>query len=303
MAGKTTKSKKQQVQDFKNKASVDKANTVQLDKALGSISGASVQVQSAFSKIGEELVNKHAELKAIDEAITLKKQELENLHGADKALLSIDELNIEYQNTLEDLHEKKRVATIDFDRFQEEARQRWEREENLYKYNLAQQRKQETDAWEEQVRIKARSEKIRQEEFEKNVAERTAALAAQEKQYQDAISKAATFDTEVEKRIKEEVAKVTSAMKRDFDHSSQMVLVRHTSEVDNLNNTINNLSKENQSHEATIRELREQLTASMAAQVQLAKDVAAAAGNKSAQADALALMTNLGGGMAQRAKG
>jgi colicin import membrane protein len=288
-------SKKQLVQDTKNKATVEKASSLQIDKTLANISGVGLQIQSTLAQVSEQLVTKHSELKAVDDAIALKKQELEALHGADKVLMSIDELNTQHAHTLETLYKEREEIKAANALLNQELATARSREEKEYQYKTQQARKNEQDKFDEEVRVRNRDEKIRQEIFEKSFSERDAVLNAKEKQYNDALTRLATFEVEVKKESDKAAAIAVNSVKKEYDHQIAMIQVTHKSEVDKLKFDNQRLVESGNNLEKTIETLQTHLATAQAAQTQLAKDAVAAAANQKATADMQALLTNIGG--------
>jgi colicin import membrane protein len=295
VATKKSSTKKQQVQQNRNAVAVGKASNFNIETSLSSLSTTALKVQADFSKISEELIQKHAEYQAVTEAIALKKQEMENLHGVDQVLLTIDEAKAQHAQYLEDqAKERERLAEENLAILTQRNQER-QREQESYSYELQQKRKAETDAWNEQVRVRTNAERDRQEAFEKDIANREAALKLKETEYQAAIAKAATFDAEVATAAKREVAIVTNALTKDFNHKTEIAAMQHKTEVDKLQFDNNRLVTAAAADAATIQSLQAQLKAAYDKNAELAAKAVEGASNKQAQADALALVTNIGG--------
>lgn len=288
--------KKQQVTDIKNKAAVEKASNLQLTESLNSLSTAGVKVQETLSQVGKDLIAKASELNAVDEAIVLKKKELEDLHGKDKILLTIDELKTDHEKTINELKiafsEEK--ARLDKERLEESERR--VREQKDYEYEIDRLRKKDAVDWEEQLRVRLRDETIRREQFDKNHAEREAVLKQKELDYATALDKLKSFDLEVEKRVKEEVSKAAAFINKEHSHSVTLTAVQHKAEADGLRASCATLATQNSTLTATVQDLQVKLQAAYEKNGELASKAVESAANKAAHADALALITNIGGG-------
>lgn len=292
MAKKITK--KQLVIDSKSKVALEKASSIQVDKTLNSISALGLQIQRDFGEIGLKFSEKIAELQAVELSIALKKKEMEELHGADAVLLNLDELKAQHQKTLQELsleiqndRETRRVE-------EEAEREHHNRIEEEYNYNLIKKRQLDDDTWAEQLRIRLRDETIRKEQFDKSLAIKTAELASQEAAYKSALDKVASFDVEVKREAAKEIAIQTNVLKKDHEHKNQLADMQHKSQVESLNSKFAGLEVALNQRDATITELRAQLKSAQESQIQLAKDAVNAANQKSAQADAMAMLTSIG---------
>ncbi len=290
-----SKTKKQQVTESKNKASVEKASGLKIDQALNSLTKAGLEIQQTLSGVSAGLIEKYSDLKAVEDSISLKKAELSALHDADKILLSIDELKAEHEKEVQRLEQERQDienANIQLRQDIEETRRRQQAE---FDYNLAQARKQDNDQYLETVRQAKLKEQIRQEEFERDIERRQNELKLKEAAYNDAFAKNATFEAEVEARTKAEVGKATAIQRKDFEHEKQLSAIQHKAELDKTISNNQVLAAQLADKEKTIQELQDQLKAAHAANTSLAAKAVEAGNNKQAQADALALVTNIGG--------
>lgn len=284
-------SKRSQAQGTRNTAALDKASNLQLEKALGEVSGASISVQSLFGQIQESLVTKHTELKAVNDAIELKRYELTELHGKDSLLLSTDDLRLEFAA------EKERQ-----DQERAELEEQRRREEEIYQYNLNTKRKLQDDEWGESVRVRERDQRIKKEEFDKTLKERHDDLMALDVEYKSAIKKAESFDDEVKKAIEREVAIVANSLKKDFSHTTQIADIQHKAAIEKLSLDNSRLSATINSNESTIASLQKQLAAAQEAQTKLASDAVNAGASQKNMADMQSLITNIGGPNGARTK-
>jgi len=284
-------SKRKQAQDSRNAVALDKAGSLQLDKALGDVSSTSIIVQSLFGKISEELVTKHSELKAINDAIDLKKTELTDLHGKDRILLSIDDLNVEF---------KKEQDRITQER--EEIQRELQQQDAAFEYNRNQERKAANDRWDEVVRVRERDQKIKEEEFEKLHKAKHDELKAIDLEYKSAIEKVKSFDDVVKKEVDKQVSIVSNVLKKDHAHQLEIIHIQHTSAVDRLVADSARLNDTITANNVLISSLQSQLAAAHAAQTKLASEAVSAAANQKGMADMQSLITNIGGPNGARAK-
>lgn len=293
MASKNTK--KQQVQANKNASALGKAAAVDLSQALNSLSQFGIKTQSTLASIQEELIQKHGELQAVDEAIRLKKQEMETLHGVDNVLLSIDDAKAQHAAELAKMEQEREDLKKQFTELKQQLETQRARDDEEYRYKLSLQRKTDTDAWNEQVRLRANDERDRKEKFEKDLAFREEVLKSKETAYQDALTKVANFDADVKKESDKNVAIATNALKKDYEHKIELTKVQHDSEVGKLKHDNERLIQAHNNLEAQLKEVQAQLKEAYTKNTELAAKAVEAGNNKQAQADALALVTNIGG--------
>lgn len=290
-----TKTKKQQAQATRNTASISKAQAIDLSKTLNGITSAGVTIQGTLSKISEEIIQKHAELQAVDDSIALKKQDMQNLHGVDQVLLTIDEAKALHAQYLDEQANEKQQLAEDYQKLQAQRAQDRTREEADYSYKLTQNRKADNDNWTEQVRVRTNAERDRLEAFERDVTTREFALKTKETDYQNALAKAATFDEEVKKEVSRAEAILKNVLTKDFSHQAQIATIQHTTQVEKLQFDNARLAQTAATAEAQIKELQTQLKTAYEENVKLARAAVDGAANSKAQSEALALMTNIGG--------
>lgn len=294
MASKNS-TKKQQVQQNKNTASIGKAASVNIGASLSAISATSVKIQGDLAKISEELIQKHADLQAVDEAIRLKKQEMENLHGVDNVLLTIDEAKAQHAQQLEVLAQEKAKIEEEHETLQAQLAQARARDEEEYSYNLQQTRKNETDTWNEQVRTRTNLERDRREAFERDLLNRELVLKTKETEYSDALTKAASFEADVKKEVDKAVAIATNSLNKDHTHKAQLVEVQNKAIIDGLNSALAQKVQLLADRDATITALSNQLKDAYAKNAELASKAVEGAANAKSMADMQSLITNVGG--------
>jgi hypothetical protein len=290
-----TKTKKQQAQATRSAASISKAQSIDLSKTLSGITSAGVTIQGTLSKISEEIIQKHAELQAVDESIALKKQDMQNLHGVDQVLLTIDEAKAQHAQYLEEQEKQRQHLAQENLAVLAQRNQERGREQEDYTYKLTQARKNDNDTWNEQVRIRTNAERDRQEAFEKDVANREFVLKTKETEYQTALQKSATFDDEVKKEVTRAEAILKNVLTKDFSHQAQIATIQHTTQVEKLQYDNTRLAQTAATADAQIKELQTQLKTAYEENVKLARAAVDGAANSKAQSEALALMTNIGG--------
>lgn len=290
-----TKTKKQQAQATRNTASISKAQSIDLSKTLSGITSAGVTIQGTLSKISEEIIQKHAELQAVDESILLKKQDMQNLHGVDQVLLTIDEAKALHAQHLADQEKQNELVAQEQRDLQSQRAQDRAREEEAYSYKLTQNRKNDIDVWNEQVRVRTNAERDRQEAFEKDVTNREFVLKTKEAEYQAALAKSATFDDEVKKEVSRAEAILKNVLTKDFSHQAQIASMQHQTLNEKLSGDNKRLTESAVTYEAQIKDLQVQLKTAYEENVKLARAAVDGAANAKAQSDALALMTNIGG--------
>lgn len=285
MTTKKPATKKQTAQNLKNDAAVKKTAELTVDKTLASLATTQAHIGRTIAGIQEELVGKVTELEALTSTIDLKRQELEQLHGADQILLTIDELNQLHKQRKEDLEDEMMRAKRAWTEEQEETRKRQARDESDYLYKLNQTRQQEQNTYQETVRVRNNNERDRVEKLEKDLNDRVAAVVAKETEFTAMKAKVDSFEADMKKEVDRNVAIVGNSMKKDHNHEVAMLASTHKSEVAVLQTQLEALRGKVSDQGATITALETQLRAAVEASQSIAKEALSSASDKRALAE------------------
>lgn len=289
------KTKATQVQEIRNVATITKVSGLDPASTLAATNTLALKIQKDLSQISEQFINKHAELQAIDDAIKLKKEEMEALHGADQILLSLDELRTQHEKEIAELQEAREIIIKNNEELEINLEETNKREIEQFDYLLQLNRKKEQDAWEEKLRLRGVQERDRLEQFEKNIANGMAALKASETEYQAAITKLASFDKEVEAAVGSRVGMITNNLKKEHEHQTQLLVIKHEAALNTLVHDNKRLVETSNSLEIQVKELQGLLKEAYAANAALAAKAVDGASDKAAQASAMSMLTNIGG--------
>lgn len=196
------------------------------ESAVKKVTEAGLTINKTLAGINEQVMALVDELKQLDEAIALKTEELNGLHGKDIAASAIDVLVAEYDRQKADLQaEMERLQKEIADNRaqsaaalateQEAAEVARKRAEEEYTYNIQIQRKKEQDAFAEQIRLQAATERDRKEKLEKEWATREEALKLREKELED---------------LRKQVADLPAVLKKEADTAAAIAGNRVKSE-------------------------------------------------------------------------
>jgi hypothetical protein len=278
-----SKTKNEEAKTAKNAATLAKAEAINLEGSLAGITKASLEAQEAFAEVGKRLQAKYEELSAVEDAIKLKKEDLKLLHGQDKLLKEISELEAEkvkIEATNKQLEEDLKVAR--------------DREDAQFIYDRDLRRKGEEDARKEELRLEANKERDRKEAFEKDLKIRTEALVAKETEYQTAIAKNATFDAELAAKVNAEVGKEKGIQESKFNAEKKLIAVEHKAVVDGLNKDIEHANKTIAAKDVELGAVRAQLEKALQANMELASKTVEGANDKKSLADMQSIVTTVG---------
>lgn len=198
------------------------------ESAVKKVTEAGLTINKTLAGINEQVISLVEELKKLDEAIQLKTEELNGLHGKDVAASAIDLLVAEYDKKKAELQEEmerlqKEIADTRAKSAQEQAAEREAAEvarkrlEEEYAYNIQLQRKKEQDAFAEQLRQQSATERDRKEKLEKDWATREEALKLREKELEELRGKVADFPLMLKKETDAAAAIAGNRVKGEWE--------------------------------------------------------------------------------------
>ncbi|MFP2924109.1 kinetoplast-associated protein [Pyxidicoccus sp. 3LG] len=220
--------KEQEARDSHAKNVLADVANLTAESAVKKVTEAGLTINKTLAGINEQVISLVEELKQLDEAIQLKTEELNGLHGKDIAASAIDVLVAEYDKKKAELEEEmerlakdiadtRAKAAADLAAEREAAEVARKRTEEVYAYDTQQSRKKEQDAFAETLRQQAATERDRKEKLEKEWAAREEALKLREKELED---------------LRKQVAEFPQVLKKETDTASAIVGNRVKSEWD-----------------------------------------------------------------------
>ncbi|HZH78630.1 MAG TPA: kinetoplast-associated protein [Archangium sp.] len=198
------------------------------ESAVKKVTEAGLTINKTLGGINEQVMSLVEELKKLDEAIHLKTDELEALHGKDTAASAIDVLVAEYdrkkaeqQEELErlqkELADTRAKFAADMATEREAAELARKRAEEAYTYDIQLLRKKEQDAFAEQLRQQAATERDRKEKLEKEWATREESLKLREKELEDLRKQVADFPAVMKKETDTAAAIAGNRVKGEWE--------------------------------------------------------------------------------------
>jgi hypothetical protein len=207
------------------------AANLTVQKTAQKVTQVGIDIQGAVAKVSEQLMETTQELATVQRAVVLEREELEELHGKDVVASSVDDLLAQHaeqekqlgiqiaakkqQWTEEQISHQKALQVQ-----QEEIARTRQREEDDYKYRTTQVQRAAQDKFDEMIRTNDRANQLRQEGLEKGWIIREDAVKAREKEFNDAIAKAATL-TDDNKKLESSVSAL-GAQLRDTKHATAL---------------------------------------------------------------------------------
>src|SRR5579872_6641740 len=118
-----------------------------LDSAANNIAATQVEVQKTLAGLSAKLVEQLQVLGNVEEAILLKRDELKQLYDIEAGAVGMDELDARIAAQRQAWEEEQVRKQREHAEMQAERNKQWERSEEEYQYQLAQEHKKVEDAF------------------------------------------------------------------------------------------------------------------------------------------------------------
>lgn len=250
----------------KNEASkiLDAVSGLEAQVVIEEIGSLQNSLQGTLAGVSAQISNKIEQMKNVDEAISLKKQELTETYGIEKEAMSLEDIRARKDEEEKNWEKSKKEREIQWEEEEDERNKRWQREEEERAYEVSQRKKRAQEDFNAEITRARRDEALRKEDLEREWQERENYLIAKEQEFQNLQEQVAGFDD----RLKDEVAKAKSvavnSVKEDYEHQITMLQKDieaerslNNAKVSAMDETINGLH-------AQISDLQKQLVAARA---------------------------------------
>jgi chromosome segregation ATPase len=221
-------SKEQEARDTHAKNVLADVSGLTAETAVKKVTEAGLTINKTLAGINEQVISLVEELKQLDEAISLKTEELDGLHGKDIAASALDvlvaeydkkkaELEAEMERLRNEIAETREKAAQELAAEREAAELARKRAEEQYAYDTQLGRKKDQDAFAETLRQQAAQERDRKEKLEKEWAAREEALKLREKELEDLRKQVAEFPAQLKKEADTAAAIAGNRVKAEWD--------------------------------------------------------------------------------------
>jgi hypothetical protein len=195
-----------------------------LDVVSGKIAATQVEVQKSLAGLSAKLVEELETLRNVEEAITLKREELKQLYDIESAAVDLDELYAKIDSQREAWEEEQARKQREFAEMQSERNKQWARAEEEYQYRLAQEHKKQDDGFKGKHEEQEKANRNKQEALVKSWTEREAELKKRETELQELRAKVDAIPEMVKKAENAAQAVATNSVKKEYE--TKMVLTQ-----------------------------------------------------------------------------
>lgn len=275
-------------QDIKEKAEkeilVKKVAEMTPETIVRGIADLKLRVATAFDQVEDTLVSEQKRLSEIRQAITIQKQFLDELyqvkatadslaamllaHKEKKSQLeaeagdlkaALDRKREEFDEEMDgkraDWEREKIKMMADLKEERERVKKERQREEDEYLYNLNVRRRKEQDDYEETRRKSEAEFTVRIAAAEKDLKERSEAIAAREQEYVALSARVARFEEDLAKAVKDAEKSASDRLKTQYGFEKELLLAGHEGQIKLKDQTILTLENRIKEQDGYVKQL------------------------------------------------
>ena len=239
---------------------IDSVINLKPEDIVNEIGGLQNSLQGTLAGLSAQISSKVEQMRTVDEAISIKKTELQDLYGIEEEAMSLEEVRA--SRALEDEEWEKRLAQRNSDWQEEEAEQdkRFQRMEEQRQYEYDRKVQQAQADFASNLAEKQKQEQFRLLDLERSWDEREAEIASKETEFNSLKSQVEGFDEKLKAEVSKAEAIISNRFKKDHAHEIAM-LRREMESQSNLNDTkIESLNITIEGLNDQIEDLQKQLT-------------------------------------------
>lgn len=252
--------------ELKNDVVLENVKSITLDGVSKKIAAVQVDIQQTLAKLSTELTQNLDTLNTVNAAISLKQEELKNLHDIEVTKISLDTLNQDIEATRQTWTEEQTRKAKEDDLARRERQLRWTREEEQYKYERDQAHKKLEDEFNARIQEATKQNTLQAEALQRSWEKREADLKSKEQEFTTLRAEVEAFPAKLKAEVQKAESIVGNVMKKDFEMERKLLEA-------NFNNKIQLAEAQVASEKMKTVELEKQV-ASLKAQLDMAqKDI------------------------------
>lgn len=252
--------------ELKNDVVLETVKSITLDGVSKKIAAVQVDIQQTLAKLSTELTQNLDTLNTVNAAISLKQEELKNLHDIEVTKISLDTLNQDIEATRQLWTDEQTKKAKEDDLARRERQLRWTREEEQYKYERDQAHKKLEDDFNARIQEATKQNTLQAEALQRSWEKREADLKSKEQEFTTLRAEVEAFPAKLKAEVQKAESIVGNVMKKDFEMERKLLEA-------NFNNKIQLAEAQVASEKMKTVELEKQV-ASLKAQLDMAqKDI------------------------------
>jgi chromosome segregation ATPase len=209
--------------ELKNDVVLENVKSITLDGVSKKIAAVQVDVQQTLAKLSTELTQNLDTLNTVNAAISLKQEELKNLHDIEATKISLDTLNQDIEATRQTWTEEQTRKAKEDDLARRERQLRWTREEEQYKYERDQAHKKLEDDFNARIQEATKQNTLQAEALQRSWEKREADLKSKEQEFTTLRAEVEAFPAKLKSETEKTAAIVGNTMKKDFEMEKKLL--------------------------------------------------------------------------------
>jgi len=230
MATKVQGTKNRQVAAIRDEQVLESVKGLNLDKVTKDITSAQVEVQKTLASVSAQLIAQMEVLESVEGSIGLKRAELKQLQDIEATASTLDQLEEQIAKQRAAWQEEQDRQKRDAAEIRSERNKNWAREEEEHQYKTAQDHKKLSDSFQALLEKQEKANRDKQEQLEKNWAERESELKKREQELAELRAFKDNASEMIKKEVNGAVAGATNSVKKEYE--TKMALAAKDSELE-----------------------------------------------------------------------
>lgn len=253
--------KNQAIVATEQQATLEAVKALDTERVVGEINNLQVSVQGTLAGLSATITNKIQQLSTVDEAIKLKNERLKTLHAIEAEAVQLDDLKAQREEELANWEKDRDARNDEWSKEELERDTTQKRSFDEWSYKFEQDKKKTLDQHAAFVADSKRQESIRQQELQKQWADREATIKAKEIEIVELKKQVEGFETKLKAEVAKAEAILSNSMERTHKHEKALLQKDAESAQSVCEMRTESLEKALEQQQNHISELKAQLTA------------------------------------------
>jgi chromosome segregation ATPase len=181
-----------------------------------------IEVQKTLADLSAKLLEKLQILRQIEDAIQYKSDDLKRHHDIEAKVTELDELEAQIEQRKREWEEEQARKRREFEEQRSERAKAWQREEQEYDYQKRIERRQKEDEFAQAMIQRERENRDKQEQLDKNWAEREGELAKHEAELVELREKVTGMPEAIKKAENAASQIAANSVKKEYETKAQL---------------------------------------------------------------------------------
>lgn len=259
MATKAQGTKTRQAAAIREQETLESVKDLNLDTVTNNVTTTQVEVQRTLAGLSAKLIEQLEVLRNVEESIRIRREELQQVHQIEAKVLELDALEAQIIQRKKEWEEEQTAKTREFAEMRSDRNKQWKREEDEHGYQTEQEQKKVLDSF---AVLKARTErenKERQEQLEKQWAERETELKKREQELVDLRAFKEQVPEMIKKQSNADTAVALNSLKKEYEQKMQLAAKDYEIDKRLAEQQINSLNSRQAQQQQQLDDLKAQL--------------------------------------------